>query len=445
MLPGEKATGTLDYTVLASDLGTTITNIATADSDQTEEDTDTNDVPVAAPALNIVKSNDYTDNDASGDVSVGDVITYTFEVENTGTATLTGVTVEDDKLGAVTLDKTTLLPGEKATGTLDYTVLASDLGTTITNIATADSDQTEEDTDTNDVPVAAPALNIVKSNDYTDNDASGDVSVGDVITYTFEVENTGTATLTGVTVEDDKLGAVTLDKTTLLPGEKATGTLDYTVLASDLGTTITNIATADSDQTEEDTDTNDVPVADLNLDIRIVKTSDQEPEGEEDCVELEATDIVTYTFRVTNAGNVPLENVTVTDPLVDLSAIDFVSGDTNNDNILDLNEEWVYTATYEVKQSDIEAGEIVNQATAEGFFGQASDDDLSGATVDTDDETIVPICQDPGVSITKTVLTNDDKVSMVSVSLMITVTNTGNVTLFDHNVEDQETGDNPDD
>ena len=170
------------------------------------------EVVIESCALNIVKSNDYTDNDASGDVSVGDVITYTFEVENTGTATLTGVTVEDDKLGAVTLDKTTLLPGEKATGTLDYTVLVSDLGTTITNIATADSDQTEEDTDTNDVPVAAPALNIVKSNDYTDNDASGDVSVGDVITYTFEVENTGTATLTGVTVEDDKLGAVTLDR-----------------------------------------------------------------------------------------------------------------------------------------------------------------------------------------------------------------------------------------
>ncbi|WP_157807187.1 DUF7507 domain-containing protein, partial [Algoriphagus formosus] len=81
-----------------------------------------------------------------------------------------------------------------------------------------------------------------------------------VITYTFTVENTGSAILTNVTVVDDKLGAVTLSATTLAPGETATGTLDYTVQESDLGTSIVNIATADSDQTGPETDTNTIPV-----------------------------------------------------------------------------------------------------------------------------------------------------------------------------------------
>ena len=59
-----------------------------------------------------------------------------------------------------------------------------------------------------------------------------------------------------------------------------------------------------------------------------MKISDQEPTGEDDCVELEDGDEVKYTFTVTNAGNVPLSNVSVTDPLEGLSAIEFQGGDT---------------------------------------------------------------------------------------------------------------------
>ena len=57
---------------------------------------------------------------------------------------------------------------------------------------------------------------------------------GETITYTYQVSNTGTLLLGRVSASDDPLGAVTLGRTTLAPGERTTGTLTYTVRAADL-------------------------------------------------------------------------------------------------------------------------------------------------------------------------------------------------------------------
>jgi hypothetical protein len=63
-------------------------------------------------------------------------------------------------------------------------------------------------------------------------------------------------------------------------------------------------------------------------------------------VNLVVGSIVTYTFTVTNPGNVSLHNV-VADPHVGLSAIALQSGgDANTNNILEVTETWTYTATY---------------------------------------------------------------------------------------------------
>src|SRR5690606_30156152 len=53
---------------------------------------------------------------------------------------------------------------------------------------------------------------------------------GNTVTYTFTVTNTGNVTMSDVTVDDPKItGAITLDETTLAPGEIATGTATYTI------------------------------------------------------------------------------------------------------------------------------------------------------------------------------------------------------------------------
>ncbi|WP_207784951.1 gliding motility-associated C-terminal domain-containing protein [Flavobacterium sp. HTF] len=74
-----------------------------------------------------------------------------------------------------------------------------------------------------------------------------------------------------------------------------------------------------------------------------------------------AGETITYKFKITNTGNVPLKNITITDPLPGV----VVSGQPIS---LDVNEidENTFTATYIIKQSDINLGSVTNQATVQG-------------------------------------------------------------------------------
>ncbi len=54
-------------------------------------------------------------------------------------------------------------------------------------------------------------------------------------------------------------------------------------------------------------------------------------------------DTITYLYEVTNLGDTPQSNVYVIDDEVDV--ITYVSGDTNNNDILDPGETWLYTGT----------------------------------------------------------------------------------------------------
>src|SRR5690606_26111983 len=153
---------------------------------------------------------------------------------------------------------------------------------------------------------------------------------------------------------------------------------------------------------------NDPTVIELcqNPAIAIVKTGVFNDENGNDCSDVDET--ISYTFTVTNEGNVSLSNVTVTDPLI--AIITGPTGDTDGDGELDVTETWTYTGIYVINQDDIDLGSVKNQATV---VGTAPDStivtDLSDeSSVLEDDPTIIELCQNPAIAIVKTGIFNDE-------------------------------------
>ncbi len=73
-------------------------------------------------------------------------------------------------------------------------------------------------------------------------------------------------------------------------------------------------------------------------------------------------DILTYTYTAGNAGDVPLSDISVTDDKAGPAV--YVGGDTNTDNLLDINETWIFSADYVIQAGEI--GQLKNTALASG-------------------------------------------------------------------------------
>ncbi|MFO7995920.1 MAG: hypothetical protein R6U93_02035 [Dehalococcoidia bacterium] len=109
---------------------------------------------------------------------------------------------------------------------------------------------------------------------------------------------------------------------------------------------------------------------------------------------------VTYTYTVTNTGNVPLEDVTVTEEAGDFTGSGplptpvFVSStDDSPEGSLKQGESAIYTAQYIVTEADILAGSVFNRATATGYLEGTpySDDDTAIVTTNTPNNPSCPI------------------------------------------------------
>ena len=227
---GGTCTLTGDYVVTMADEGGDIVNTASAQSDEvTTPVTDTVTTPVvpAAPALTIVKSDPTNaDEDGSSTVSIGDTLTYTITVTNSGNIDQNNVVVTDNRITPSTNTCATVAVGGTCTLTGDYVVTMSDEGGDIVNTASAESTEvTTPVTDTVTTPVvpAAPALTIVKSNPVNaDEDGSSTVSIGDTLTYTITVTNSGNIDQNNVVVTDNLITPSTNTCTTVAVGGTCT-------------------------------------------------------------------------------------------------------------------------------------------------------------------------------------------------------------------------------
>lgn len=134
---------------------------------------------------------------------------------------------------------------------------------------------------------------------------------------------------------------------------------------------------------------------------------------------------VTYTYTLTNVGTVPVTNVKLLGDTC--SPIVLVSGDTNNNNKLDLNETWIYICSTTL------AATHTNTVVATGWANGISANDVASATVIVG----VPIVP-PLIHVTKT----PDKFTLPVGGGMITytkkVTNPGTVALRNVKVTDDK-------
>lgn len=187
-------------------------------------------------------------------------INYTMTVTNTGARALTTPTFSDTLLlGAAARTLTsgpTYASGDTdADGQIDitevwtyiasYTVPQSDidLGGTFSNTFTYDTALTPPRTTTaaTTTIVQTPALSINKTYVITtDGGTLGVADAGDIITYTYQVSNSGNITVNGVSVSDVHGGAGSLSSITpvsvasLAPGVSTNFTATYTAIQQDI-------------------------------------------------------------------------------------------------------------------------------------------------------------------------------------------------------------------
>jgi uncharacterized repeat protein (TIGR01451 family) len=432
LAPGASITCTATYYITQADLNNgSVTNTARAYAGEVQSNEDDETVTaVQSPAITLTKTVDQENYDA-----VGDTLTYTLVAQNTGNVTLTNVTISDPKLGTLSCDiaaPVTLAPGAKLTCTGSYTVDLADLiagkvENTASTQGTPPAGPNVTDTDDADVPALwIRALELEKT-------ASPKTYsfVGQQVTYSYRVTNTGNIPLTGpVTVTDDK-ATVVCPSGGLQPGAWLDCSATYTITQADLDNgSVTNIATAASvaDGVESEPDDETVTAAQSPA-ISLVKTATSANWSGSPFIGFNAVgDVLTYTLVATNTGNVTLTNVTITDPKLGTLSCDIAAPVT-----LAPGAELTCTGSYTITQADLDAGKVDNTATTQGT-------PPSGPAVTDDDDETVSGTRTPGIALTKTATESSyDAVGDV-LTYTLVATNTGNVTLTDVTITDPKLG-----
>ncbi|MCP1385775.1 DUF7507 domain-containing protein, partial [Runella salmonicolor] len=270
-------------------------------------------------------------------------------------------------------------------------------------------------------------------------------------------------TLTNLSIDDAKLSLTDLVVTpsTLLPNGTGTATATYTITQADInagevknsatvtgtpptGPNVTDVSDSGNElvdtPADPDTDpTNDPTVVPLtqNPQVRLVKLAAVGGSGA-------VGDVITYTFTVTNTGNVTLTNLSIDD--AKLSLTDLVV----TPSTLLPNGTGTATATYTITQADINAGEVKNSATVTGTpptgpnvtdvsdsGNELVDTPADPDTDPTNDPTVVPLTQNPKIGIAKEVSSFVNNLNYTyDITFSLKVKNVGNVPLSNVQVFD---------
>ena len=313
-----------EYENIATAEGTAVDPISGNVTSDKVTDTDPHTV-----TLNRTLDFNFEKSVSPGVARAGDTVTYTFKVTNTGQAILPDATIVDDTIGFNGTVSGPIAVGASKSITTTYKIPADFSGDKFPNTATATVPGAGSKTD--DAEVLVPRISLEKSGPSV-------IRVGDTVTYTFAVTNTGGTDLTNVVVKDETIKDLFgVNVSVPVPGTLAknqTKTVSFTTPAVtqaiakkisptlESGSEFKNIAdvvgypidpTSGSTVTSKPVTDDDDHVVTLELTTswvfnksvnkNVAKTGDE----------------VTYKFEITNTGQTTLSQASINDPILGIT------------------------------------------------------------------------------------------------------------------------------
>lgn len=314
-----------------------------------------------------------------------------FDLSGTGSIDVTDNSAPDQAAAAGSFELVNVVPGTytitEKTPPAGYLV-----DPTVQQITVKGGDNGVADSPWTDV-MARPGLGITKSVDPGSITGGTDSSVA----YTIVVSNSGTAATSGdVLVTDNDFPAFysisdvqcSVSVATCDAADLAVGGIDLGQMTAGESVTITVSGTASPNNT-----------TDIGDNVNTAYACEQVVDSDPVCLPAQATltvtlahssaihilktpsttvtpiggGQVTYTYTVTNTGNVPLSDVEVSDNKC--SSVTYVDGDTSDNGLLDLTETWTFTCTTNLTAT------TTNVGTATGYDGDSKVSDTATATV----------------------------------------------------------------
>ncbi len=200
----------------------------------------------------------------------------------------------------------------------------------MTNYATASgTSPSDSPVSSNQSTATVPASEATSSLSLTKSTTTnGYGAAGQTLSYNYLVTNTGTTTISAIGITDDKVAPANLScpQTTLAPGQAETCTGTYTTTQADVdGGSVTNTATA----TGTDAYANPVSSPPSSVTVHASQgpaiSIDKTTNGS-DGLTIPVGAPITWSYDVTNSGNVTLTDVTVTDDNLPATDIDCGGG-----------------------------------------------------------------------------------------------------------------------
>jgi uncharacterized repeat protein (TIGR01451 family) len=404
---------------------------------------------VGIASIRLDKAGVFNDANSDGLAQVGETIDYSFTITNTGTLDLINVSISDSlislsgtipTLAASDIDMSfmgsyTLTQGDIDSGFVSNSATISATEPVSGNNVNADSN--------NGTPVIinlprSSAIALIKNGSFNDTNSDGLAQVDETIQYTFRVTNIGNVTLDTITISDPLINVPGLVPT-LAPAAMDDSTFSgtYIITQNDIDSgSVLNLATVDAldpsnNPLSVDSNTGVTTVVNLpsTASMSLIKTGsfvDTNSDGS-----AQAGETVNYSFIVTNTGNLTLNNVGISDPIIAVSGSIASFAPTAIDNT-------TFTGVYTLSQGDVDNGFVSNLATV-------SAEDPSANTISADSNNNTPLITNlvssASISLVKSGTfsdTNGDGLAQVGelIDYSFTIKNTGSLTLSNISITD---------